>query len=166
MPLSAIVVIVLRLFAIQTLIKSADLALSITASLAKGPSSPQAYWSYLAPVGLVVFALLEWVLAPAISRLVTRSYKGELSLGPLSRVDLYSFAFVFLGLYFILSSIAPSLTWLHYFFAVSATGDDLASRRSFYDLAAPLIQLIAGVFALVFARRWVRRLIEAERDNA
>ena len=161
MPLRAIVVIVLRLFAIQTFLSAIDLALKTAAWLAKRPSSPDAYWSYVAAGGLVVFATLEWVLAPPISRLVTRGHDVEVSVAPLTRADLYSFAFVFLGLYFILSSIAPSLNWLHYFFAVSTAQDD----SSFYDLATPLIQLITGIFALVFARRWVSKLMYAERDK-
>lgn len=166
MPLSCIVVVVLRLFAIQTLLKGIDLALRTTASLPRGPSLTDAHSIYVAAAALVVFAVLEWLLAPAIGRLTTRGYDAYLSLSGLTRIDLYSFGFVFLGLYFVLSSIGSSMTWVHYFLVVSATGGDSASDRSFYDLAAPLIELIGGFFALIFARTWARRLSELEREKA
>ena len=100
-----------------------------------------------------------------IARLVTRHHDGEVAIGALSRVDLYSFAFVFLGLYFILISIAPSLNWLHYFLKTSAIGSQSEARGSFYDLASQLVTLAAGVLTLFPARRWARRLFARERRD-
>jgi len=166
MPLSSIVIVVLRLFAIQMVGQSFHMALSFAAADAKQSFHPPHYWgAYLVPVALLVFALFEWWLAPAIARLVTRHHDGQVALGALSRLDLYSFAFVFLGLYFILTSIAPALNWLHYFLRTSAVGSQAESQSSFYDLASYVVTLTAGVLTLLPARRWARRLLDWERRD-
>jgi hypothetical protein len=166
MPLSNIVIVVLRLFAIQMVGQSFHMALSFAASNAKHNFHPPHYWiAYLVPVALLVFALFEWWLAPVIARLVTRHHDGEVAVGALSRLDLYSFAFVFLGLYFILTSIAPALNWLHYFLTTSAVGSQSESQSSFYNLASYLVTLTAGVLSLLPARRWARRLLAWERRD-
>src|SRR4051794_12124767 len=119
MPLSNIVVIVLRLFAIQMFVQSVGLAFSVAGRVAYAGAWPRSYFNYLPAVALFVVAYLEWLLAPAISRLVTRKHDSTVSIGGLSREDLYCFAFVFLGLYFILVSIGSTVNWLHYFFTVA-----------------------------------------------
>ena len=166
MPLSNIVTVVLRLFAIQMAGQSLPMALSFATAAVKEGSHPPHYWlAFVVPVALLVFALLEWCLAPLIARLVTRNHDAEVALGTLSRLDLYSFAFVFLGLYFILTSIAPALNWLHYYLRTSAVGSQAESQRSFYDLASYLVTLIAGILTLVPARRWARKLLTRERRD-
>jgi hypothetical protein len=166
MPLSNIVLVVLRLFAIQMVGRSFNMALSFAAEEAKRGSHAPHYWiAYLLPIALLVFAVLEWWLAPMIGRLVTRHHDGEVAVGALSRVDLYSFAFVFLGLYFILTSIAPALNWLHYFLRTSAVGSQAESQSSFYELASYVVTLAAGVLTLVPARRWARRLLAWEQRD-
>jgi hypothetical protein len=166
MPLSSIVIVVLRLFAIQMVGQSFHMALSFAAADAKQNFHPPHYWmAYLVPVALLVFALFEWWLAPVIARLVTRHHDGEVAIGALSRLDLYSFVFVFLGLYFILTSIAPALDWLHYFLTTSAGGSQSESQSSFYNLASHLVTLTAGVVTLLPARRWARRLLTWERRD-
>jgi hypothetical protein len=167
MPLSNIVSVVLRLFAIQMIGQSVGMALSFAASFAKESHNRPDHWVvYRAPAALLAFAFLEWWLAPTISRLVTRHHDAEVALGTLSPLDLYSFAFVFLGLYFILSSVPPTLTWLHYPLSRSAIGSTGESQSSFYRLASPLLSLIAGVFALVPARRWARRLLAQDSETS
>lgn len=166
MPLSSIVIVVLRLFAIQMVGQSIHMAISFAGEIAQARSHPPHYWvAFMVPAALFVFALLEWWLAPVIARLITRHHDGEVAVGALSRLDLYSFAFVFLGLYFILISIAPTLNWLHYFLKTSAVGSQAESQSSFYDLASHLLTLIAGILALFPARRWARRLCARERRD-
>jgi hypothetical protein len=168
MPLSNIVTVVLRLFAIQIVGQSINMALSFAAGAVKDRYHPPHYWlAFLAPVAGLVFALLEWCLAPVIARWVTRNHDAEVSVGTLSRLDLYSFAFVFLGLYFILTSVAPALNWLHYYLGVSTVGSQSESQSSFYTLASYLVTLTAGLLALLPARRWARKLLAREgRDEA
>ncbi len=157
---------VLRLFAIQMVGQSLHMAVSLAATATKKWSHSPDYWLvFLVPVALLLFALLEWWLAPVIARLVTRNHDGEVAIGTLSRMDLYSFAFVFLGLYFILTSVAPALNWLHYFLRTSAVGSQSESQSSFYELAAHLVTLAAGLLTLLPARRWARRLLAQERRD-
>jgi hypothetical protein len=165
MPLGNIVIVVLRLFAIQMFVQSLSLTFSVAATVAVAGTWPRGYFSYLPAVALFVFAFLEWLLAPAISRLVTRKYDSVVSIGGLSREDLYRFAFVFLGLYFVLVSIAPTLNWLHYFFTISseAAGPYQQARKSFYDLSRHLITLVAGLVALLQARQCAQKLLRMEQ---
>lgn len=100
MPLSSIVVIVIRLFALNWLLTSVPLLFSAA-------TNPLPYERHLlvvlmpyAPAVLVlIFAAGLWILAPTIARFVSRGVDANVSIGSLSRSDLYSFAFVFLGLF-------------------------------------------------------------------
>lgn len=165
MPLKSIVVVVLRLFAIYTLLQAIHLAVMEAGALAQISVFRRNYYGYIPAAGLLVFAVLEWLVAPAVAKLVTRRHDTNVSLGTLSRTDLYSFTFVFLGLYFILSSIAPAFIWLHYSLTISAVGSSEESQRSFYALATPLINLIAGFMALLAAPRWSRMLLNLGRKR-
>jgi len=94
MPLSSIVVIVIRLFALNWLLTSASLLLS----------AGQNPWTYgflphVPGIGLLVFTAALWFLAGAIARVVSQGVDTSISMGSLLRSDLYSFAFVFLGLF-------------------------------------------------------------------
>jgi hypothetical protein len=165
MPISSIVTVILRLFAIQTFVHGLSVGLSIAGEIAVANGPSRAYFNCIVTAVLWGFAAFEWFLAPVISRLVTRGFDSAMSIAALSREDLYSFAFVFLGLYFILSSIAPALNWLHYYFAIASrtTGQGPEIRKSFYDLASPLISLIGGFIALLPANRWARKLLKMEQ---
>jgi hypothetical protein len=166
MPLSNIVTVVLRLFAIQMFVQSLSLTFSVAATFAYAVSWPGGYYfRYLPGVALFVLAFLEWLLAPVISRLVTRKFDSVVSIGGLSREDLYCFAFVFLGLYFVLVSVAPTVNWFHYFLTVTseAAGPYQQARKSFYDLSSHLITLLAGFFVLLRARQCAQKLLRMEQ---
>ena len=120
MPLSSIVVIVIRLFALNWFLASVPLLLSAaTNPLPHERHLLAVLMPYAPAVLLLIFAAGLWILAPAIARFVSRGVDASVSIGSLSRSDLYSFAFVFLGLFFILSSFADVINWIHYFAAVS-----------------------------------------------
>lgn len=165
MPLTSIVVAVLRLFAIHTALLSLNTTLTIAGSMARGRFESPDYARLSVPLAMFIFAVLEWCLAPLVAAAVTRRHNGTVSLGAVSRLDLYSFAFVFLGLYYILESLASSLNWLHYFLAISAVGSQAESESSFYDLARHLVTLFAGIASLVWAPRWARKLASAQHED-
>ena len=105
-------------------------------------------------------AVASWFAGPLLSRLITRCYDTTIAISGLSLEDLYTFAFVFLGLYFVLSSIAPSLNWIHYFLAVGSLPNPVADqRKSVYQLSSSLITLFAGFTVMLPTRRWARRLV-------
>ena len=115
MPLSSIVVIVLRLFAVNWLLTAVPLFLTAAATpLPRDRTAAAAVaFVYASPALLLIFTAVLWMLSGPAARFVSRGVDATVSVGSLSRSDLYSFAFVFLGLFFILSSVADVINWLH-----------------------------------------------------
>jgi hypothetical protein len=101
MLLSSIVVIVIRLFALNWLLTVVPLLLSAATTPLPHERHLSAVLMLYAPaVLLLIFAAGLWILAPAIARFASRGVDTSVSIGSLSRSDLYSFAFVFLGTFF------------------------------------------------------------------
>src|SRR5207253_3605936 len=86
-----------------------------------GESSLDAALPWVMLVGLVLCAVLLWVLALPIARLVTKRVPQEVSLGVLTLADCYSFAFVGVGLLYVASGLPHVLTWGHYVFKMAAS---------------------------------------------
>ena len=98
MPLSSIVVIVIRLFAVNWLLTAVPLFLTAAATPLPRDRTVAAVVSVYAPAALLlVFTAVLWILSRRIARFVSRGVDATVSVGSLSRSDLYSFAFVFLG---------------------------------------------------------------------
>ena len=156
MPLSSIVVIVIRLFALNWLLTAVPLLLSAAAT----PPPHEHHLSvvlmpYAPAVLLLILAAVLWILTPAIARVVSRGVDTSVSIGSLSRSDLYSFAFVFLGLFFILSSFADVINWIHYFATARPDNPRHAPRGdNFYQLTRPCVTLALGLVSLLGAPRW------------
>lgn len=165
MPLNTIVVIVLRLFALNWLLHAVVLISSaIPLSYERSVS---ANLLHCAPAMLlVILAVCLWLLASAVGRVVSRGFDASVSVGSLSRSDLYSFAFVFLGLFFILSSFADVINWLHYFAAVSREDPRHDPRiQSFYQLSRACLTLAAGLVSLLGAPRWTKKLVSRDQKS-
>ena len=164
MPLSSIVIIVLRLFSLNWLLH--DVALFASSSLTPLPRD-RSFTLFLGLYGpatlLLVISAGLWIFAPSIARIVSRGADTTVGIGSLSRYDLYSFGFVFLGLYFILSSIAETINWIHYFAAVSAKGG--LPIQNFYQLTKPILTLAAGFTSLLGAPRWAKKIITYEQRH-
>lgn len=91
-----------------------------------------------------------------------------MNVSALTRYDLYCFAFVFLGLYFALSSLGQALSAAHTHFLVSTMNPPppfLERDASLYRLAAPFITLVAGILCIVFSSRLSRKLTSAQNQN-
>ena len=164
MPLSSIVVIVVRFYALNWLLHAAVL---ITTAVAQ-PNQRSAFTlalSYGPPLFLLILGIFLWTLAPLVARFVSRGFDSTVIVGSLSRSDLYSFAFVFLGLFFILSSIADVINWIHYF-TVSHEDPRRDPRiQSFYQLTRPCLTLAAGLVSLLGAPRWTKKLCSRDQDS-
>lgn len=139
----------------------------MAAALASFPSPYANPWNYAGPVFFVAVAVATWFLAPALARLVTPRPESSIGVGGLTRYDLYCFAFVFLGLYFVLSSAANTINWAHFylFLAQTAPHADPQLKTSFYQLTQPLITCAAGGLCIGFASRLAKRLIDAQRKE-
>jgi hypothetical protein len=161
MPLSSIVVIVLRLFALNWFATAIPLFLSAAAIGSPGERRLLSLLLPYAPaVLLLILAVVVWLLAASVARLVSRGVDTSVSIGSLSRADLYSFAFVFLGLFFVLSSFADVVNWLHYFATVSREDPRYDLRvQNLYQLTRPFITLALGLVLLIGAPRWTKKLV-------
>lgn len=157
MPLSNIVVIVIRLFALQWLFNA--IAIFVTA-VGMSPRRGMAtfVWDYGPGLVLTVLAVLFWFIASPVARFVSRGFDTNVNMGGLSRADLYSFAFVFLGLLFILRSFPDVVNWLH-FFATEA------EQRSYYEFARPCLTFAAGLVCLLGAPHWTRKVVARDEKN-
>jgi hypothetical protein len=164
MPLSSIVVIVLRLFALNWFASAIPLFLSATMI---GSPHEQHLLSLLLPyapaVLLLILAAAVWFLARPISRLVSRGVDTSVSIGSLSRADLYGFAFVFLGLFFVLSSLADVINWIHYFTVSHEDARHDPRIQNFYQLTRPCITLALGLVSLLGAPRWTKKIVSRDQ---
>jgi hypothetical protein len=163
MPLSSIVIIVIRLFALNWLLTAVPLLLSAAATpLPHERGLSVVLMPYAPAVLLLIFAAGLWILTPAIARFVSRGVDTSVSIGSLSRSDLYSFAFVFLGLFFILSSFADVINWIHYFATVSRHDPRV---QNLYQLTRPCLTLALGLVSLLGAPRWTKKLVAYDQKN-
>ena len=166
MPLNSIIVIVARLFALNWLLHAFVLIASALATPALQERSVSTVLMSSSPgVLLLILGLFLWVLAPAMARFVGCGFDATVSVGSLSRGDLYSFAFVFLGLFFILSSFADVINWIHYF-TVSRDAPTRDPRiQSFYELTRPCLTFAAGLVCLLGAPRWTKKLVARDQKD-
>ena len=170
MPLNSIVVIVARLFALNWLLHALALIASALATPSLQERSASATLLGSTPgILLLILAVFLWALAPPVARFVSRGLATTVSVGTLARSDLYSFAFVFLGLFFMLSSFADVIDWVHYF-TVSRDAPTRDPRiQSFYELTRPCLTFAGGLVCLLGAPRWTKKLVardeKANRPN-
>ncbi|CAN5401241.1 hypothetical protein BH09VER1_BH09VER1_09120 [soil metagenome] len=166
MPLNSIAVIVLRLFALNWLLHDIGLwALAVQQSLS-GSRPPYLLAAFFLPALLLLVAsAILWLLAPRIARLVSPSPDAAVALSSLTRYDLYCFGFVFLGLYFVLSSFAEVINWTHYFATVAHNAkvpDQELQKQNFYQLTRPGLTFVGGLISLFGASRWAKKLVRRE----
>ena len=171
MPLKTLVVITLRLYAIYWFIDSVSSLVVVMpvmlSFLNKTGDYEHSYLFALLPLGMLVFAILLWSLSSKISAQVTKGHDTQLAFISLTKEDLYNFAFVFLGLFFILSSLAELIQSGYQFFAYDYPQPDSNPHKGelFWPFLGHAFTLIAG-FACVFgAGKWTNKLIRLENKN-
>lgn len=173
MNIQTLVVVVLRLMALDFLYRSAlELAsglisFSVRLHLRSTDLSPWILFVWLALIAVfIVAAVLLWFLAPAIARLVSRGVPQDISLGILSLADCYSVAFMGVGLMFIGSRVPQAITWAHYLLrtTVSNSTELWNQQLKWYDVVQVAIGLTIGIVLFVNGRNWAVAL--ARRDTA
>lgn len=104
---------------------------------------------------LALSAILLWLYAPAIARLVTSGVSQEVSLGAITLADWYSIAFIGVGLFYMTSNFALILNWCHYFFKLAASNRP-ESGQAFdgYVVSSAIIPFIMGIILFVNGRKW------------
>ena len=127
MPLKTLVVIALRLYAIYWLVDGLSallVLLPVYLTIQEQLDRDSHLWGIapeflylMVPPGMFGISAALWFLASWLSSQVTKGHDTQLAITSLTREDLYRFAFVFLGLYFLLTSIFATLQAGHEFFA-------------------------------------------------
>lgn len=164
MPLSSIVTIVLRLFAIRWIVQGVVSLCSVAREFFNS-WGPMSYSHFYVPLSYIVVALLLFMWSHVVARVVTPRTNSEVTLGTLTQYDLYCFAFTFLGLYSALNSFADTLNWIHYFVvgAREPIERNALSARNFYEFTHQLVTLLAGGAFLLFAPRCARKLTALQK---
>jgi hypothetical protein len=104
---------------------------------------------------LIIGAVLLWIFAMPIARLVTRGVSQDVSFGAMSLVDCYSIAFMAVGLFYMCSHLPQVLNWGHYFLKTAAPGHrDIEEGVSGYEVSQAFIPFIVGAVLFVNGRRW------------
>ena len=177
MNLQSLVVVVLRLMALDFLLR---VAVTLTPPMLiyfrlyqRSPlDNTPSVLPLLVLAALVVCAVLLWFLALPIARLVTRGVSHDLSFGAISLVDCYSIAFIAVGLLYISSGLPQVLNWMWYLFKAAATntGSSWKQGVKWYQVSQAFIPFIVGVVLFVKGRRWAvvlaRHQTESESSTA
>jgi len=172
MNLQSLVVVVLRLMALDFLLR---VAVQLTPQMLlyfglyrRSPiDNAPSVLPWLVLAALVVCAVLLWFLALPMARLVTRGVSHDLSFGTMSLVDCYSIAFMSVGLFYLSSHLPQVLNWTHYLFkaAASKSGDSWKEGMNWYDVSQAFIPFIVGVILFVNGRRWAVALARRQTET-
>lgn len=179
MKLSTIIVIVLRLYAIYWVVSGISAlaaAIPIWSAFAQklGPEFSkslgpiQAFEYYGIPSLMIIVAVILWFFANGISARVVEGHETTLSFSSLTKTDLYHFAFVFLGLYFVLSSLYTGTQNAYRFFTYDfpLSENDPTKGRYLQPLLGSLVSVAGGLACLLAARKWTRLLLRGESSDS
>jgi hypothetical protein len=176
MNLQSVVVIVLRLMSLDLLLRAAtQLTPWLLEMFRLHPhspfdksSSPLGALPWLVLAGIIVGAILLWVLARPIARMVTRGVPHDLFVGALSLADCYSIIFMGVGLFYIAGHLAQVLNWTHYLFraAASTSGNSWKEEVEGYQISEAFIPFIVGVVLFLNGRKWARALARKHTEDA
>jgi hypothetical protein len=163
MPLSSIVIVFLRLVGLNWIISGIFHGAVVIRTFA-GWSDTGVFSAMLPALAYFGTGALLLMWSRTIARAVTPHPDPEVQLGGLTLYDLYCFGFTIVGLYYVLSSVAPVINWLHY--ALIQTRDDSNREQNFYELTQPLLTMLAGGACMLFSARFARKLIVWQRREA
>jgi hypothetical protein len=171
MPLKTLVVIALRLYAIYWLVSALPAMVAYLPFMWDAASSTTtnglASSFIFIPPAMLVFAVVLWFLASWLSSGVTKGHDTQVTFDSLTREDLYHFAFVFLGLFFALSSLLSVVETAHQFFAFDLPQPDSNPEKGRYlwPFLGHALTMIAGLACVFGARKWTNKLIRLENKH-
>lgn len=109
-------------------------------------------------IGMLLFPIVAWLAAPFLARLVAGKADATVSVSVPPLRDLYAFAFVFLGVYFVLTSVGDVLIWLRYSMIAPLPPGALDPERDRFTRS--LITLTGRVICVIFGKTWAGKLSE------
>ncbi|MEA3207773.1 MAG: hypothetical protein QOE70_830 [Chthoniobacter sp.] len=109
-----------------------------------------------------------WSCALWLGRVLTKGCDPKLDTGALTLIDLYSVAFVCVGLYYAVDSFGFTLTWLHFALTQSSSDAGLSPKQkeNFYSLFQCSSSLFIGLILVLRARRLSARLLKYDNQGA
>ncbi len=164
MNLQSIVVVMLRLLALNlvlSVIQMIPMWLVFWPELLVQASDERRLYFWLlvfVMVMLLVAAVLLWVRALPLARLVTQAAALEVSLDSLSLADCYSIAFIGLGLYQMVANLAGVLTFLHLMYTATNSLADWMEPDKLSHLFNAILPFVIGLILFVKGRRWAVKL--------
>jgi len=160
MPVSSIAQIFIRLYALKILVGAlASFGGMLTMIDYPAYDGWNLFLGFLPNLIMIISGVVLWMIAPWLSRLLTSKGNGELTLGGLTREDLFTAVLLALGVFFIMDSFSNVVGWVHYF-AINRSegGFHMDDKASYYDLTERVLTLIAGLALAMTCRTWGRRL--------
>ena len=158
MNLQSLVVVALRLFALNFLLEIIVMSIPAVILQLNAPSSSNSSLVLLLfyPGGMFVLPVLLWFLSQSIARLVTRRLPQDISFGAMPLADCYSIAFIGVGLYYIAGYLARVLKLTFHLFkgAAACSGTWWVREVNGATIAQAFIPFIAGILLIVFGRKW------------
>lgn len=154
MNLKTLIVVVLRLLAIEMVIQTSVVFVPLFFRPFSGGSDNLAF--VVASVCLFTCAAIMWHFAPAIANFVSSGLPQEISFGALSLTDCYTVAFVGVGLLQIASRLGAVIYLAFAWFksAASPTGNLGPYQISGASAWQAFIPLVIGAVLFINGRRW------------
>ena len=174
MPLKTLIVIALRLYAIYWLVDSLSQILiyfptffAFMSQGSPGVGMQGIYALILIPLGMLAFAAILWFLSSRLSSPVTKGHDTQFTFTLLTREDIYRFAFVFLGVFFALSSIFSMVQTGYQIFAYDYPQPDSNPEKGRYlsPFLGHAFTMIVGFVCVFGAGNWTKKLIRLENKN-
>jgi hypothetical protein len=107
----------------------------------------------------LLIAVLLWALSHAISAWIVRGVEMPVRFD-ITTEQAYSIAFVFLGLYFVLTSIGATVDNSIRSFGIveSVTYDSAVQTQALHDFYKSAITFVVGLTCVLGAPKWARKL--------
>ena len=157
MNLQSLVVVALRLMALNFLLEVIGMSIATVILQLNAPSSSNSslYSLLFYPGGLLVCPFLLWFLSQSIARLVTRRLTQDISFGAMPLADWYSIAFIGIGLYYIASYLPTVLKLICNLFKCMSGGCFIGGAGDAVSTVSQIfIPFIAGILLFAFGRKW------------
>jgi hypothetical protein len=124
-------------------------------------------------IGFILFGIVAfcaywlWQFSPFLARHITRGQDSVLDCGNLALADLYTFAFLLVGLYFAVDSFGPALAWFHYSLRQSSSVAALSQQQqtNYYTLFKYLVKLFLGLALIFNGRKFATKLIKRQDET-
>lgn len=159
MTLRAALVIALRFYALSLIVEVVSLIPSFVV-LGSSSGFDNFSWLFLMQwIGLVIIAVFVWCVAGRLAAGITRDVDGNI-IFQMTFEDACAWAFVLMGVYFMLDGIAPLITSIFAYLQWDGphVTDDKFAVKLTHDLERWVIQFSAGFACVLGARKWARKI--------